>query len=160
VIVGFLNLTSIGLGNLCTGLLELSQAMGGPLAGMAGLVAGQGRGADAAAASAKAAARGLPEELVGSVDDFWETAVQVERHCRLLRVLLVGCSHRGCTNLSGPSAEGLVSGRKGVSCGGCRVARYCCPACQKEDWRLHRRVCRRLAAVGLGRAEGICAEAK
>jgi hypothetical protein len=63
------------------------------------------------------------------------------------RVQLVGCSHRGCHNFQGPSAEGLVAGRKGVRCGGCRVARYCCPACQQEDWPQHRHVCRRLAAV-------------
>jgi hypothetical protein len=62
---------------------------------------------------------------------------------------LVGCSNRACTNLSGPSAEGLVAGRKGVRCGGCRVARYCSPACQQEDWAQHRRVCRRLAAAGV-----------
>jgi hypothetical protein len=56
-------------------------------------------------------------------------------------------SHLRCSNLSGPSAEGLVAGRKGVVCGGCRVARYCSPACQQEDWRRHRHVCRRLAAA-------------
>jgi hypothetical protein len=63
------------------------------------------------------------------------------------RLQLLGCSNPRCTNLSGPSAEGLVAGCKGVRCGGCRVARYCSPACQKEDWAKHRHVCRRLAAV-------------
>jgi hypothetical protein len=62
------------------------------------------------------------------------------------RVQLVGCNHLHCTNLSGPSAEGLVAGRKGVRCGGCRVARYCSPACQQADWPRHRHMCRRLAA--------------
>jgi hypothetical protein len=70
------------------------------------------------------------------------------------RLQLVGCNHQGCTNLSGPSAEGLVAGRKGVRCGACGVARYCSPACQKEDWPQHQRMCRRLAAAaGQGQLE-------
>jgi hypothetical protein len=74
------------------------------------------------------------------------TAARVQHACRP-RVQLVGCSSPCCTNQSGPSAEGLVAGRKGVRCGGCRVARYCSPACQKEDWAQHRHVCRRLGAA-------------
>jgi hypothetical protein len=70
------------------------------------------------------------------------------------RLQLVGCSHLGCANLRGPSAEGLVAGRKGVVCGGCRVARYCSLACQQADWPRHRRMCRRLAAAaGQGQLE-------
>jgi hypothetical protein len=75
-------------------------------------------------------------------------AVDIKHACGT-GLQLVGCSNRACTNLSGPSAEGLVAGRKGVRCGGCRVARYCSPACQQEDWAQHRRVCRRLAAAGV-----------
>jgi hypothetical protein len=73
-------------------------------------------------------------------------ADSIQHACRP-RVQLVGCSHPRCPNLSGLSAEGLVTGRKGVRCGWCEVARYCSPACQKEDWPQHRHVCRRLAAV-------------
>lgn len=28
-------------------------------------------------------------------------------------------------------------------CSGCKIAVYCSPACQKEDWPLHKRACRR-----------------
>jgi hypothetical protein len=80
-----------------------------------------------------------------------QAASDVRRAC-IAQVQLVGCSHLRCTNLSGPSAEGLVAGRKGVRCGRCRVARYCSPACQQADWPQHWRVCRRLAAAaGQGR---------
>jgi hypothetical protein len=75
-------------------------------------------------------------------------ASSIHRACRP-RVQLVGCNSLCCTNLSGDSAEGLVTGLKGVRCGGCRVARYCTPGCQKEDWEQHRQVCRRLATAGL-----------
>jgi hypothetical protein len=68
------------------------------------------------------------------------------------RVQLVGCSNRHCTRYAGPSAEGLVAGRKGVRCGGCRVARYCSPACQKADWPQHWGMCRRLAAAAAAAA--------
>jgi hypothetical protein len=81
---------------------------------------------------------GMPQ-LLGTAED--------AQHVCGTGLQLVGCSHRGCTNLAGPSAEGLVAGRRGVRCGGCRVARYCCPACQQADWAQHRRVCRRLAAA-------------
>jgi hypothetical protein len=73
-------------------------------------------------------------------------AISVNTVCRPA-VLLVGCSHQYCANLSGPSAEGLVAGRKGVRCGGCGVARYCSLECQEVDWHHHWRVCRRLAAA-------------
>jgi hypothetical protein len=151
-IVCFTNLTSISLGSLCTGLLELNKVMGGVRAGsdgkagMAGLVAGQDRGADAAAESAKSSADGTEEEMVGILDDVLLTAAQVQSAC-WFRMQLVGCSRTHCTNLSGPSAEGLVAGRKGVRCGGCWVARYCSPACRKQDWPQHWNDCRRLAAA-------------
>jgi hypothetical protein len=73
-------------------------------------------------------------------------AASIQHACRT-RVQLVGCSNSHCTSQSSPSVGGLVVGRKGVRCGGCRVARYCSPACQQADWPQHRHVCRRLAAA-------------
>jgi hypothetical protein len=88
----------------------------------------------------------------GSSRDYSQTVtnplVWMARRIKLVcrpRLQLVGCGNLRCTNLSGPSAEGLVAGRKGVVCGCCRVARYCSPACQQDDWTRHRHVCRRLA---------------
>jgi hypothetical protein len=82
------------------------------------------------------------------------TTDMVQHACRT-RVQLVGCSNLSCSRLSGPtSAEGLVAGCKGARCGGCRVARYCCPACQQADWPQHRHVCRRLAACVQGQGPG------
>jgi hypothetical protein len=82
-------------------------------------------------------------------------AARLRQACRP-RLQLVGCGNLGCACLSGPSAEGLVAGRKGVVCGGCRVTRYCSPACQEQDWAQHRQVCRRVAVVTRhGRVEGL-----
>jgi hypothetical protein len=77
----------------------------------------------------------------------------INKVCRP-EVLLVGCSNQGCTNLSGPSAEGLVAGRKGVRCTGCCVGRYCSPECQ-QDWLEHRHVCRRLTAAAVQLERGL-----
>ena len=51
----------------------------------------------------------------------------------------------GCWNMQCSSAG---KGRLGrlvptQACGGCRLARYCCPACQAEHWPLHRVQCGR-----------------
>jgi hypothetical protein len=89
------------------------------------------------------------QELAG--DPLLATAQQIQSCCRS-RVQLVGCSHLHCTSLSGPSAQGLVAGRKGVVCGVCGVARYCSPACQKADWPHHWCTCRRLAAATMAAA--------
>jgi hypothetical protein len=43
------------------------------------------------------------------------------------------------------SAEAAAVGRKATLCGGCGLARYCCPQHQRQDWPRHRHVCRRLA---------------
>jgi hypothetical protein len=138
-------LAAFSMGNLCTGLLELNQALGtGPgTAGMAGLVAAQSAHEGAVSAKTHAEMDSAMQRLAEQVP---RTAALVKGACRL-RVQLVGCGNPRCTNLSGPSAEGLVAGRKGVRCGGCRVARYCCPECQQADWPQHRHVCRRLAAA-------------
>jgi hypothetical protein len=88
------------------------------------------------------------------VSELLEAAQQLQHACQP-RVQLVGCSNLCCANLSGPSAEGLVAGRKGVRCGGCHVARYCCPACQQAHWPQHRHVCRRLAKAAVqGQVQG------
>jgi hypothetical protein len=73
-------------------------------------------------------------------------ASSIKHACRP-RVQLEGCSNPRCLGSFSPSAAGLVAGRKEVRCGGCRVARYCSPACQTVDWQQHRHVCRRLAAA-------------
>jgi hypothetical protein len=89
---------------------------------------------------------GNPFQRCDKSDLLLSMATSIQRLCRP-RLQLVGCSHPRCTNLSGPSAQGLVAGHKGVVCSGCRVARYCSPACQKADWPQHRHVCRRLAVL-------------
>ncbi|MEW5312379.1 MAG: hypothetical protein WDW38_004018 [Sanguina aurantia] len=44
--------------------------------------------------------------------------------------LLAGCSHLRCTNLAGVSEAALPT----QLCGGCRRARYCSVACQRDAW--------------------------
>jgi hypothetical protein len=56
------------------------------------------------------------------------------------------CNNPTCSNLSGLTEAGLVSGRSCV-CGGCRVARYCGRACQRAVWKQHKPVCAALAAA-------------
>ena len=56
------------------------------------------------------------------------------------------CNNPSCTNLSGLTELGLVSGRSCI-CGGCRVARYCGRACQRAMWKQHKPSCAALAAA-------------
>lgn len=53
----------------------------------------------------------------------------------------LSCAFAGCTTVRGAS-EG--SAPRGKRCGGCRLARYCCPPCQKADWPAHKAACREL----------------
>jgi hypothetical protein len=59
------------------------------------------------------------------------------------------CNNPACSNVSGPSEAGLVKGSSST-CGGCRTARYCCRACQTQHWKLHKPVCKALAAARAG----------
>jgi hypothetical protein len=56
------------------------------------------------------------------------------------------CNSPSCTNISGLTEMGTVSGRSCI-CGGCRVARYCGRACQRSIWKQHKPVCAALAAA-------------
>jgi hypothetical protein len=56
------------------------------------------------------------------------------------------CNNPRCTNISGPTELSLVSGRSCV-CRGCRVAHYCCRACQAQHWKQHKPVCTALASA-------------
>jgi hypothetical protein len=56
------------------------------------------------------------------------------------------CNNPNCSNLSGLTEVGLVSGRSCI-CAGCRVARYCGRACQRAVWKQHQRVCAALAVA-------------
>jgi hypothetical protein len=139
---------SMGMVNLCWGQWKLRRVLGGVpgLPGILHVTAGQETAGDCWDVPAgPAEARRLLQERFNQY--VLPAMAQLQCTCRS-RVQLVGCSHQRCTNLSGPSAEGLVAGRKGVRCGGCRVARYCSPACQQADWPQHRHVCRRLGAAG------------
>ena len=66
----------------------------------------------------------------------------------MLRLPVVGCCSRACTNCELPSELELPL----KLCSGCRVARYCSPGCQAAAWAGHKRVCRVLCAGGRGKA--------
>jgi hypothetical protein len=53
----------------------------------------------------------------------------------------MSCSNPAFGNLRGSNELALVADR-GL-CGGCRSARYCCRACQQQDWPSHKQVCQR-----------------
>jgi hypothetical protein len=59
------------------------------------------------------------------------------------------CNNPTCSNISGPSEAGLVKGSSST-CGGCWTARYCCRDCQTQHWKLHKSVCKALAAARAG----------
>ena len=59
------------------------------------------------------------------------------------------CAHACCATIVGARE---ADSPRGKLCSGCRVVRYCGPACQKADWRAHKAACRELAkARGSGR---------
>lgn len=67
------------------------------------------------------------------------------------------CNNPCCRSLEGASELQLVGGRS-CSCAGCRTARYCGRACQRQHWRQHKPVCQALAAAAAG--TGAAAEAQ
>ena len=56
------------------------------------------------------------------------------------------CNNTSCANLTGPTDVQLVSGRSCI-CAGCRIARYCGRARQRQAWPQHKAVCKALAAA-------------
>jgi hypothetical protein len=54
------------------------------------------------------------------------------------------CSFLGCTGLSSVGEKEMGHRR----CGSCGIARYCCSAHQRADWRSHKPACRLLQAMG------------
>jgi len=56
------------------------------------------------------------------------------------------CNNPGCSNVSGQTELGLVSGRS-CKCSCCRIAHYCCRSCQRAHWKQHKPVCRALAGA-------------
>jgi hypothetical protein len=77
-------------------------------------------------------------------------------------VRLAGCSWAGCSQQHSRgmySADAAVAGLHGVSCGGCGLARFCCPQHQQQDWPRHRHVCRRLAQARAGTGHGASSHA-
>jgi len=57
-----------------------------------------------------------------------------------------GCNNPSCTNTEGLTESDLIKGSS-KTCAGCHKARYCSKACQQQAWKLHKPVCRALAAV-------------
>ncbi|CZT14031.1 uncharacterized protein RCC_00006 [Ramularia collo-cygni] len=67
-----------------------------------------------------------PEEFV----KFWDTCAGSLEEARDVQCpVCVAC--KACGNASGPF----------MRCGRCEIAKYCNQACQKEDWREHKKVC-------------------
>jgi hypothetical protein len=58
----------------------------------------------------------------------------------------ISCNNTACVSVIGPTEVQLVSGRSCI-CAGCRTARYCGRACQRQSWGKHKPVCKTLAAA-------------
>jgi hypothetical protein len=66
--------------------------------------------------------------------------------CRALAAaapLAVVCNNPDCGNMGGVSEAAAAT----KACAGCRC-RYCSVACQRADWKRHKRACREMAAAG------------
>jgi hypothetical protein len=61
------------------------------------------------------------------------------------------CNNPRCTTLAGLSEQQLVVGRARL-CAGCRVARYCCRACQVAAWKQHKPACKAMASACAAKA--------
>jgi hypothetical protein len=94
------------------------------------------------AALQTASALQLPETAAAaawhnaSADAFMQLAQRLRVLGSALSTLAISsaCNNPTCSNLNGPSEAGLVKGRSST-CGGCRVARYCCEPCQNQYGR-------------------------
>jgi hypothetical protein len=56
------------------------------------------------------------------------------------------CNNPACSKVRGWTEAQAVGGR-GCLCAGCLTAQYCDKVCQKRHWKLHKAVCRALAAA-------------
>jgi hypothetical protein len=63
------------------------------------------------------------------------------------------CNNPRCSSLDGLSEQQLVVGKARL-CAGCRVARYCCRACQVAAWKQHKPACKAVART----SAALCAE--
>jgi hypothetical protein len=88
-----------------------------------------------------------------SADAVGIEASQLHRQLHALGVLVSslpiswGCNNPVCTNMQGPAEVGIVQG-KGHKCKGCNTAHYCGKACQAQDCKQHKPMCRAIAAAG------------
>lgn len=84
----------------------------------------------------------LPASAISSSKSLSEVCLEWERYAvtHFNGRLLPGCCNLECTNLDGVSEAAL----KTQLCSGCRRARYCSGACQREAWLVggHKSVCR------------------
>jgi hypothetical protein len=74
----------------------------------------------------------------------YEAAIGLCRALAAAAPLPVVCNNPSCGTMEGVSEAAAAS----KACAGCRC-RYCSVACQRGDWKRHKRACRGMAAAGL-----------
>lgn len=65
-----------------------------------------------------------------------------------------GCNNPLCRNLEGVGEEEGGGKQQGSLCAVCRKSRYCSKACQKQQWKQHRLVCKALAEAAAATPAG------
>lgn len=85
--------------------------------------------------------------LANALRALWkEKREQAERAADMRRRMALAAATRPCANLRCPSLGAGCPGPQGKKCSVCKMPRYCCEQCQREDWKEggHRRACKLL----------------
>jgi hypothetical protein len=83
-------------------------------------------------------------KLATGSEQLYADALQLCRTLTAAAPITVVCNNPSCENLAGVR-EAAASCK---ACAGCSC-RYCSVACQRADWKRHKRACRQLAAAGV-----------
>jgi hypothetical protein len=95
----------------------------------------------------QSAAQALQDALDAGAAAFVSPELMRELGSALFNMpISTACNNLRCSSMAGLSEQQLVVGTARL-CAGCRVARYCCRACQVAAWKQHKPACKAVAAA-------------